>query len=386
MEAEGISGSIRIIVNGYWQAWQKLRRMARDRRTSLDDFSAVNDIVSFRMLVKDSDVPACYQLLSSVNRYFNRNLDHGRFDDYIASPQHGYQALQVTAWLPDLGAVEIAIATEEMEGENLWGVVYALQHDKVITQYKPVQIFTPTGGTRFLPDGSTVLDAVASIQDFLLDKISRVEVNGEPRSLQDPINPGDVVEVITQGRRIIPTDEWLQFCNLSTARQLRSVLVTVALKQTAEEGRKLIKPILADRGIMDLEDVQIQERVKFENLLSALAAASLDDLYSALGGGAVRLSDVEESFDEAGISKEVLGWTTINIFGPANTNKPGVLAYLAGLVSRFGGNILRTVNNTFHDGSFTLRWVIQGLDEDKKQDLLKVFLTCDIPLTQVEIV
>jgi GTP diphosphokinase / guanosine-3',5'-bis(diphosphate) 3'-diphosphatase len=386
MEDEGISGTVRIIVNGYWQAWQKLRRMARDRRTSLDDFSAVNDIVSFRMLINSGRVSDCYRLLSRVNRHFNRNLDHGRFDDYIASPQHGYQALQVTAWLPDLGAVEVAITTEEMEGENLWGVVYALKNGQAITQYKPVQIFTPTGGTRFLPDGSTVLDAVAAIQDFLLDKITRVEVNGIMQDLSAPIKPGDVVQVITGGERMTPTEDWLKFCNLSTARLLRSVLVTVALKQTAEEGRKLIRPLLVERGIVDMEDVQIQERVKFENLLSSLAAASLDDLYSALGGGAIRLRDVDEAMDQNGIMRAVLGWSTINIVGSSDTNKPGVLASLAGVVSKFGGNILRTVNNTFPDGSFTLRWVIKGLDENRKDELLETFLTCDVPLDQVEIV
>jgi GTP diphosphokinase / guanosine-3',5'-bis(diphosphate) 3'-diphosphatase len=386
MEGEGVSGAVRIIVNGYWQAWQKLRRMARDRRTSLDDFSAVNDIVSFRMLVGSGRVADCYQLLSRVNRHFNRNLDHGRFDDYIASPQHGYQALQVTAWLPDLGAVEVAIATEEMEGENLWGVVHALQHGQPITQYKPIQIFTPTGGTRFLPDGSMVLDAVAAIQDFLLDKIHLVEVNGEERKLSEPVRPGDVVQVITGGERMTPNEEWLKFCNLSTARLLRSVLVTAALKLTAEEGRQLIKPLLVERGIVDLEDVQVQERVKFENLLSSLAAANMDDLYSALGGGAIRLGDVEDALDQAGIMRAVLGWTTINIFGPSDTNKPGVLAYLAKVVSEFGGNIIRTVNNTFPDGSFTLRWVIKGLDEKEKKDLLETFLNCEVPLTQVEIV
>jgi GTP diphosphokinase / guanosine-3',5'-bis(diphosphate) 3'-diphosphatase len=386
MEEEGVSGKVRIIVNGYWQAWQKLRRMARDRRTSLDDFSDVNDVISFRMLVDNANVPACYRLLARVNRLFNRNLEQGRFDDYIASPQHGYRALQVTAWFPDRGSVEVAISTEEMEGENLWGVVYALQQGKPITQYKPVQIFTPTGGTRFLPDGSTVLDAVASIQDFLLDKINHVEVNDEIRALSDPINPGDVVEVITQGARIVPSDEWLEFCNLSTARLLRSVLVTAALKQAAMEGRKKVRPLLVKRGIVDLEDVQIQERVKFENLLSTLAAASLDDIYSALGGGAILVADVEEALEEAGISREILGWTTINIIGPSHTNKPGVLANLAGLVSNFGGNILRTVNNTFPDGSFTLRWVIQGMDDEKKHDLLQAFLTCEINLTNVEIV
>jgi hypothetical protein len=195
-----------------------------------------------------------------------------------------------------------------------------------------------------------------------------------------------VINVITHGKRITPTEEWLKFCNLSTARQLRSVLVTVALRQTAEKGRELVAPLLSDRGIVDLEDVMIQEREKFDHFLSALNVASMDDFYSALGGGAIRLSDVTEAFDEAGIMRPVLGWTTINIVGPSHTNRPGVLAYLAGLVSQFGGNILRTVNNTFNDGSFTLRWVIKGLDEDDKQELLEKFLTCDIPLTHVEIV
>ena len=386
MEDEGVSGTVRIIVNGYWQAWQKLRRMARDRRTSLDEFSSVNDIVSFRMLVDGTNAADCYRLLSKVNRLFNRNLDQGRFDDYIASPQHGYEALQVTAWFPGKGAVEIAIATKEMEGENLWGVVYALNNGRSITQYKPIQIFTPTGGTRFLPDGSTVLDAVAAIQDFLLDKINRVEVNGVTRNLSDPVYPGDVIQVITQGARMVPIEEWLAFSNLTTDRFLRTALVTAALKQTAEQGRKMIKPLLEDRGIMNLEDVQIQEREKFENFLSYLAASSLDDFYSALGGGAIRLSDVNEALDEAGLIGEVLGWTSLNIIGPSNTNKSGVLAYLAGLVSQFEGNILRTVNNTYPDGSFTLRWVIQGLNEKKRKDLYTTLMECKIQLTRVDIV
>ncbi|MFA7407207.1 MAG: HD domain-containing protein [Anaerolineaceae bacterium] len=386
MEAESVSGKIRIIVNGYWQAWQKLRRMARGRRTSLNDFSDVNDVVSFRMLVENDNVPACYQLLARVNRLFNRNLEQGSFDDYIANPQDGYRALQVSAWMPGRGSIEVAITTEVMEGENLWGVVYALQNKKPITQYKPVQIFTPTGGTRFLPDNSTVLDAVASIQDFLMDKINRVEVNNELRALDAQVFPGDVVEVITQGARIVPSEEWLKFCNLKTARILRSVLIMAELKQMAAEGRRKLKPLLMKRGIVDLEDVQVQERNKFENLLSTLAAASLDDIYSALGGGAILEVDIEEALDEVGISKEVLGWTTINVVGPSQTNRPGVLAYLANLVSGFGGNIIRTVNNTFQDGSFTLRWVIDGVNEEKKQSLLQAFLTSEIRLTNVEIV
>ncbi len=41
--------------------------------------------------------------------------------------------------------------------------------------------------------------------------------------------------------------------------------------------------------------------------------------------------------------------------------RPGVLAQLAGLVSQYGGNILRSVNNTLPDGGFDLRLVIHHL-------------------------
>ena len=84
MDAEGIDGSIMFTVNGYWQSWDKLQRMARSHRTSLEDFSAVNDIVSFRMLVNGNDEIDCYRLLARVNKYFQKNLDQDRFDDYIA--------------------------------------------------------------------------------------------------------------------------------------------------------------------------------------------------------------------------------------------------------------------------------------------------------------
>lgn len=109
-----------------------------------------------------------------MNKYFSKLLDQDRFDDYIAAPpQNGYRALQVTSYLPGSGAVEVAIATEEMEGENTWGVVYCINNNKDISKYSPVQILTPFGGTRFLQDPATVLDGVAAIQEFYLDKIKK---------------------------------------------------------------------------------------------------------------------------------------------------------------------------------------------------------------------
>lgn len=387
MEEAGVDGRIEIIVNGYWQAWQKLRRMARSRKTSLGSFSAVNDLVSFRMIVEGADEFACYRLMGSVNHYFGAYLDQSRSDDFIASPQNGYRAIQLTAWLPEVGAVEVAIATDEMEGENLWGVVYALQHGKDISNYRPIEILTPTGGARFLPEGSTVLDAIASIQqEFLLDKISAVEVNSSPAQLYDHVKPGDVVEVITHGDRMAPSEEWLLYCNASTAQLLRAVLETLALRNAAEQGRQILKTILASRGLVTLEDLQALERDKTDNLLERLSCASLEDLYASVGGGAIRLEDIVAQLDHFGITKASLGYVTINIAAPSSSNRPGVLMTLASLISNRRGNILRSVNDTFPDGSFAVRLVVKSIPDDLLDALENDFQNSGIEFGTLELV
>ena len=387
MRNEGLQGRVEITVNGYWQAWQKLRRLARSRRASLNSFAAVNDLVSFRIILNGSDYRPCYQLLAAVNRFFGPYMDQSRFDDFIAYPQNGYQALQVTAWMDNFGAIEVAIATDEMEGENQWGIIYALQHGRDISCYRPVEILTPSGGARFVPEGSTVLDAVASIQrDFLLDKISAVKVNNNLVRLSDQVKPGDVVEVITNGPRLTPNEEWLSFCNVSTAALLRSVLARESLRRSAEQGRVLVKDVLVHRGVLAMEDIQALARDQMDNFLELLSCANLEDFYSALGGGVIRLSDIEEVLNELEISKEKLDWTTINIVGGAQSHKPGVLALLAGLVSEQGGNILRAVNNTLPDGGFSLRLVVKALAYEKIELLRQSYQKCELDLRSLEIV
>jgi (p)ppGpp synthase/HD superfamily hydrolase len=385
MNAEGIDGSIRFTVNGYWQAWDKLQRMARSHRTSLDDFSAVNDIVSFRMVVAESDETACYRLLARVNKYFSRKLDQDRFDDYLASPQNGYRALQVTAYLPGTGAIEVAITTEDYEGENTWGIIYALNHGKDISRYRPVQIFTTFGGTRFLEEASTVLDGVAVIQDFYLDKIHKIMVNGEERHIYDTLNPGDVLEVISAGPHKQPEPDWLNHCNASTARLLRNVLARVNLKDASRLGREMIHPILKERGVLDLTDVASLDPNRIESMLGLLACANLDDLYAAIGGGSITLNEFENALDLVKITRSALRWTSIHIEGSTSSNRPGGLAYFAGLVSEKGANIIRAVHTTTKNGGFQVRMVLTGLDDVQKDRLYWLFKEGRFLLDSIEI-
>jgi (p)ppGpp synthase/HD superfamily hydrolase len=383
----GIAGRVSILVNGYWRAWQKLRQLARSRRASLSDFASVSDMLSFRLILKDEDEKQCYRLMAETNRYFGSFLDPSQFIDYIAYPQNRYRALHSAAWIENRGLIEIAIATEEMEGENMWGVVYALKNGKDISSYRPVEILTPTGSARFLPEGSTVLDAVASIQqEYLLDKISEVQVNGALARLWDLVKPGDVVKVVTGGQRMTPSEEWRNYGSAATVRLLQAVLNTVSLRRAAEQGRALVKQILTGKGLLALEDVQALDPDRWDNLLERLACANLEDLYAAVGGGAVRLEELDEALERIGIKKEMLLWTTISLVGTEKSHRPGVLSSLARIVSDFGGNILRSVNNTLPEGGFELRLVVKNLDGEKEDLLVQAYRDCGIEFSAFELV
>jgi len=213
-----------------------------------------------------------------------------------------------------------------------------------------------------------------------------VLVNGEERHIYDTLNPGDVVEVVTTGTHIIPSPDWLNHCNVTTARRLRSVLATVGLKEASRRGRKMIHPILADRGIIALEDVSSLDASRVEAMLGLLACANLDDLYSAIGDRAIYLDEFTEALDLAGISRSALNWVTVEVSGANTSNRPGVLSYLAGLVYEAGANILRTVSTTSKEGAFTLRMVLGELNAESKQKVIDLFSQSRFPLEKVEIV
>jgi predicted amino acid-binding ACT domain protein len=195
-----------------------------------------------------------------------------------------------------------------------------------------------------------------------------------------------VVEVVTSGKRLVPTEEWLGFANETTARLLRMVLATQSLKKDAELGRIKLLPIIAEEGILALEDVQALESDRMDNLLEELGCSSLEDLYVAVGGGAVRLNDFQKVLCKVGITREQLGWVTVNITADPAENRPGVLARLAGLVSKHNGNILRSVNNTLPEGGFTLRLVVIFSQPEMKDAMEESFRTSGIVFKSLQVV
>jgi len=275
-----------------------------------------------------------------------------------------------------------------MEGENMWGVVHNMRNHKPTAHYQPITILTPTGGMRFLEEGASVLDAVASIQqDFFLDKVNSVEVNGKLAHLSERVQSGDVIEVTTGDNPLFPNESWLSFSSRTTAAIVRSVLVNQALKAEAEEGREMIRPIIFAHGIVDLDDVFNLEPERLERLLGYLASPFLEDLYIGVGGGAIPLFDFQEALEKAKISRQELGWSTIYLIGPKHANKPGIMALLASVIWESGSNILRIVNNTYPDESYDVRIVTMELTDEQREQVMDALNTLkkDVNLLMVEV-
>ena len=116
-----------------------------------------------------------------------------------------------------------------------------------------------------------------------------------------------------------------------------------------------------------------------------LACANVDDLYAAIGESSVLLREFEDTLDLVGIQSTTRRWTSILITGSNKANRPGILASIAGLISKSSFNILRTVNHTFKDGTFQLRMVLPGLTDEQIAYLYQILDLQTFQLEKLEI-
>jgi GTP diphosphokinase / guanosine-3',5'-bis(diphosphate) 3'-diphosphatase len=171
-------------------------------------------------------------------------------------------------------------------------------------------------------------------------------------------------------------------------RLLQSVLATVgAAPRRRRRPPADRRTVLVPQGLLALEDVRALEPDRWDNLLERLACANLEDLYAAVGGGAIRLEDLDRALDRnrhqprgPWLDDDQLHW------GTGKSHRPGVLAHLAGMVSQHGGNILRSVNNTLPEGGFDLRLVVSNLNTATAESLASDYHRSGIEFTSLEVV
>jgi GTP pyrophosphokinase len=225
------------------------------------DLDKVYDLVAMRLIVET--IPECYAALGVLHEAWPPLP--GRIKDYIALPKpNAYRSLHTTVLGPEGHAIEFQIRTQEMHEENETGVaahwLYKtkgvgakakdLTHDiawvqqlrewqehagtgnsEALLESMKVDFFrdrifaiTPHGDVVDLPAHATPIDFAYRIHSDIGDAATGARVNGTIAPLDQELQSGDMVEIVTQkGKR--PSEDWLGFVASTAARDhIRSAL------------------------------------------------------------------------------------------------------------------------------------------------------------------
>ena len=295
-----------------YSIWEKMQR----RNIA---FEQLSDIMAFRVVVPDR--ADCYMALGAVHASYP--VIPGRFKDYISTPKsNGYQSLHtgVTLRDPINQKIEVQIRTPEMqrvadngvaahwsykqsaggleEGrsfpwvEDLLEILdnsttgdEFLENTKLELYQDQVFCFTPKGRLIPLPRGATPVDFAYAVHSQVGDTCSGAKVNGRIQPLRYALQNGDQVEIFTS-RNGTPNPSWERFAVTGKARaRIRRYVALQQRQQHLDAGRAALAKAFRQDGLDGSEKV-------LEGALKVLKAATVDDLYVAVGNGNTGPKDV----------------------------------------------------------------------------------------------
>ena len=295
-----------------YSIWEKMKR----RNVA---FEQLSDIMAFRVVVPSR--ADCYLALGAVHASYP--LIPGRFKDYISTPKsNGYQSLHtgVTLRAPINQKIEVQIRTPEMqrvadnglaahwsykqsiagpEGgktfpwvEDLLEILddsstgdEFLENTKLELYQDQVFCFTPKGRLIPLPRGATPIDFAYAVHSQVGDTCVGAKVNGRIMPLRQELQNGDQVE-ITTSRNGTPSPAWERFAVTGKARaRIRRYIAMQQRGHYLDSGRATLAKAFRQEGVDGSEKV-------LEASLKQLKAATVDDLYVAVGNGNIGPKDV----------------------------------------------------------------------------------------------
>lgn len=247
------------------------------------NIDAIYDLIALRVIVKDKE--DCYRVLGILHTLYQPMIQ--RIKDYISVPKsNGYQSLHTTVITPLKQIVEFQIRTYEMHEyaerglaasfhyhEQKSSKAYAkkrgvstlptqmqwinqlqeiagrlrkgedIPNDQLTIDLFRDRIFisSPKGDIYNLPEGALPLDFAYAIHSDIGKRAYSFRVNGKIRAFNQPLQNGDVVEVMT---RKLPQVKkaWLdQVTTLHARNKLRSQLRKLGLIEGISSAAAIIQ-------------------------------------------------------------------------------------------------------------------------------------------------
>ena len=263
LDTAGIKYHIKSRTKSVYSIWNKMRKQKVP-------FEGVYDIFAIRIIIdcpQPMEKAQCWMAYSIVSDFYTPNTD--RMRDWISIPKsNGYESLHTTVAAGDGKWVEIQIRTERMDNIAELGIAAHWRYkgvnqgaqtseqwlqrlrelmsetkEDIAERFdaKPASgeifVYTPNGDIRKLPEGATVLDFAFDIHSNLGCTCSGGKVNGRAVPIREPLQNGDIVEILTQKNQQ-PKADWLNFVVTNRAKSKIKSVIREEQAKNANLGRE----------------------------------------------------------------------------------------------------------------------------------------------------
>ncbi len=148
-----------------------------------------------------------------------------------------------------------------------------------------VFVFTPKGDVVELPKGSCPVDFAYRVHTDVGHRCIGAKINNRIVPLDTKLNNGDILEILTAKQGNGPSRDWLSFVKTSLAKnRIRAWFKREQREDNIVRGRENLEREVRKLGL-DLAVVLKNENVL--DLAKANNLASIEDLYSLIGDGAI---------------------------------------------------------------------------------------------------
>jgi len=307
-------------------------------------FEEIFDISAVRIVFEpELDVPEkkqCWNIYALITDIYTPR--HDRIRDWVSTPKaNGYESLHITVMGVDGKWSEVQIRTRRMDEIAEKGFAAHWKYkgidsseselDKWLRQIKEslqasnsdavefvddfkmnlfaqeIQVFTPKGQIKTLPQKAIALDFAYEIHSEIGNKAIAAKINHKLTPLNHELSSGDQVEIITSDKKQTQR-EWLD--KVTTAKAKTSIKQNIRLenKNRVELGKAIFEEKLKKNNLTPNSRVM-------RKLLEAYKIQSKDELYSKIGANLISLDDLPKILRRNTQNKWIRYWR-LQLFGP----------------------------------------------------------------------
>lgn len=317
LKAHGINADVTNRVKHLYGIWQKMGVQEK----GLED---IHDWLAYRVICPDR--AACYTALGLVHSLY-RPIP-GRFKDYVSLPKdNGYQSIHTTVFMPSGDSFEVQFRTYEMHEHAEAGIAshWTYKEGRITNRqeinqanflrrmvemhqdskdsrdlvanikgelsFRRIQVFTPKGDLRSLPEGSTPIDFAYAIHTQVGHHCVGAKIDGRIVPLRHILQNGDRVEILTRADHK-PSRDWLTVVKSASARsRIQAFIREEERNHAMAMGRERLEREARAAGL-HLEDPQVNAAL--EARLKELKLASWEAFYVAVGFNRVSVHKLME--------------------------------------------------------------------------------------------